>query len=117
MKGSRAGGVPCWLITKAVEAELSTFLEQYADKILVDGRRAIVRNGYLPERTEQTGIGDVEVPRLATQHAKQTPSPVIPSAKWLIAVSSTCSPYLSKVRHNRRAWAARRSRFGQGHPH
>lgn len=49
------------LIAKAVEAELSTFLEQYADKTLEDGRRAVVRNGYLPERTVQTGIGDVEV--------------------------------------------------------
>ncbi|SHF81683.1 hypothetical protein SAMN02745148_03599, partial [Modicisalibacter ilicicola DSM 19980] len=47
------------LIAKAVEAELSTFLEQYADKTLEDGRRAVVRNGYLPERTVQTGIGDV----------------------------------------------------------
>src|SRR5690554_3551889 len=40
---------------------LSTFLEQYADKTLEDGRRAVVRNGYLPERTVQTGIGDVEI--------------------------------------------------------
>jgi len=39
------------LIAKAVEAELNTFLEQYADKTLPDGRRAAVRNGYLPERT------------------------------------------------------------------
>ncbi|MCL7930099.1 IS256 family transposase, partial [Halomonas sp. ATCHA] len=36
------------LITKAVEAELAMFLEQYADKTLDDGRRAVVRNGYLP---------------------------------------------------------------------
>ena len=50
-----------YLIAKAVEAELSTFLEQYADKTLEDGRRVVVRNGYLPERTVQTGIGDVEI--------------------------------------------------------
>ncbi len=37
------------LIAKAVEAELSTFLEQYADKTLEDGRRVVVRNGYLPD--------------------------------------------------------------------
>jgi transposase-like protein len=42
-------------------AELSTFLELYANKTLEDGRRAVVRNGYLPERTVQTGIGDVEI--------------------------------------------------------
>ncbi len=49
------------LIAKAVEAELATFLAQYADTTLEDGRQAVVRNGYLPERTVQTGIGDVTV--------------------------------------------------------
>lgn len=37
------------LIVKAVEAELTTFLEQFADKTLEDGRRAVVHNGYLPD--------------------------------------------------------------------
>ncbi|MBB3143615.1 IS256 family transposase [Halomonas organivorans] len=49
------------LIAKAVEAELATFLAQYADTTLADGRQAVVRNGHLPERTVQTGIGDVTV--------------------------------------------------------
>jgi transposase-like protein len=49
------------LIAKAVEAELAGFLEAYADQRLEDGRRAVVRNGSLPERTVQTGIGDVAV--------------------------------------------------------
>ena len=49
------------LIAKAVEAELATFLAQYANTTLEDGRQAVVRNGYLPERTVQTGIGDVTV--------------------------------------------------------
>ncbi len=49
------------LITQAVEAELQTLLEKYADVRLLDGRQAVVRNGYLPARTVQTGIGDVEV--------------------------------------------------------
>jgi putative transposase len=49
------------LIAKAVEAELAAFLEGYADHRLEDGRRAVVRNGYLPRRTVQTGVGDVEV--------------------------------------------------------
>jgi putative transposase len=38
------------LIAKAVEAELAGFLEAYADHRLDDGRRSVVRNGYLPER-------------------------------------------------------------------
>src|SRR5690625_5513502 len=49
------------LIARAVEAELNTFLEQYADHRTDQGHQTVVRNGYLPARTIQTGIGDVEV--------------------------------------------------------
>jgi transposase-like protein len=49
------------LIAQAVEAELTGFLDGFAKQRLQDGRRAVVRNGYLPERTVQTGIGEVEV--------------------------------------------------------
>lgn len=51
------------LIAKAVEAKLATFPGpvQYAGPTLADGRQAVVRNGYVPERTVQTGIGDVTV--------------------------------------------------------
>ncbi len=49
------------LIAQAVVAELQALLEQHAQLRLPDGRQAIVRNGYLPERTIQTGIGDVEI--------------------------------------------------------
>jgi hypothetical protein len=28
---------------------------------MVDGKQAIIRNGFLPERILQTGVGDVEV--------------------------------------------------------
>lgn len=49
------------LMAGAIEAELQTFLEQYADVRLQDGRRSVVRNGYLPTRNVQTAIGDLEV--------------------------------------------------------
>lgn len=49
------------LIMHAVEAELEVMLSEYAGLTLLDGRQAVVRNGYLPERTIQTGIGDVVV--------------------------------------------------------
>jgi transposase-like protein len=49
------------LISQAVEAELQNLLDKYADVSLADGRSVVVRNGYLPQRTVQTGIGDVEV--------------------------------------------------------
>ena len=48
------------LISQAVELELSHLLKQHEDKKLDDGRQAVVRNGYLPARTLQTGIGDVD---------------------------------------------------------
>ena len=49
------------LISQAVEAELQALLDQHANTRLIDGRQAVVRNGHLPERTVQTGIGDVEI--------------------------------------------------------
>lgn len=49
------------LIAHAVETELESLLKQYADVKTPDGRRAVVRNGRLPKRTIQTGVGDVEV--------------------------------------------------------
>lgn len=49
------------LIRKAVEAELSEMLSAYSEVRLLDGRPAVVRNGYLPARQIQTGIGEVEV--------------------------------------------------------
>jgi len=49
------------LIRKAVEAELSEMLTAYSEIRLLDGRAAVVRNGYLPSRQIQTGIGEIEV--------------------------------------------------------
>ena len=49
------------LIAQAVEAELAMMLMKHRDNKLPDGRPAVVRNGYLPERTIQTGLGDVDI--------------------------------------------------------
>lgn len=46
------------LIASAVEAELATMLAPFAEFRLEDGRQAVVRNGFLPERSIQTGIGE-----------------------------------------------------------
>lgn len=48
------------LIQEAVEAELESFLEHFRGQ-RQDGRQAVVRNGYLPEREIQTGIGPIPV--------------------------------------------------------
>jgi putative transposase len=53
------------LINRAVQAELTEFLGQYQDVVDDQGRRSVVRNGYLPARQIMTGIGpvDIEVPK------------------------------------------------------
>ena len=49
------------LIRRAVEAELKTFLDEHECERDEEGRRAVVRNGYQPEREVLTGIGPVRV--------------------------------------------------------
>ncbi len=48
------------LLTQAISAEVAEMLDRYAH-LTVNDRQAIVRNGYLPERTIQTGLGDIAV--------------------------------------------------------
>ena len=48
------------LLAKAIESELADLLTQYSEH-LVDGNQAVVRNGHLPERRIQTGVGDIAV--------------------------------------------------------
>ena len=47
------------LLAQAVEAEVAALLSCHADKLTEDGRRRLVRHGYLPEREIMTGIGPV----------------------------------------------------------
>lgn len=49
------------LIKAAVEAELEEFMLEFKGEKLENGYSAVVRNGYLPERVLQTGIGSVTV--------------------------------------------------------
>lgn len=49
------------LLAQAVEAEVAEFLGKYRGEQDKTGRTRMVRNGYLPARTIQTGIGDVPV--------------------------------------------------------
>ena len=49
------------LLAQAIEEEVQAFLVQHSDIRDHSGRRQVIRNGYLPERTIQTGIGDIAV--------------------------------------------------------
>jgi putative transposase len=48
------------LLAKAIESEIDELLITYSDN-LINGKKAIVRNGYQPERTLQTGLGNISV--------------------------------------------------------
>jgi transposase-like protein len=66
------------LLAQAVEAEVAAFLAQHVDQVTADGHRRVVRNGYLPERTIQTGIGPVPVrqPRVRDRGATPGAAPI-----------------------------------------
>ena len=49
------------LIYQAVEGELQELLARHTERRLCDGRAGVVRNGYLPARELQTGLGPVTV--------------------------------------------------------
>jgi len=77
------------LIEQAVEAELQALLEQHSDRRTADGKAGVVRNGYLPERKLQTGVGPVTV-RIPKVRAK-TGDPVM-------FRSALVPPYVRKTR-------------------
>jgi transposase-like protein len=54
------------LLKAAIESEVREFLAQYSDHRIESAKPRFVRNGYLPERDIQTGIGSVsvQVPRI-----------------------------------------------------
>jgi putative transposase len=60
------------LLQQAVEAEVAEFITQHRELKDEGERQRVVRNGYQPERTIQTGIGDVPVkqPRVRDRGGK-----------------------------------------------
>src|SRR5271165_4449800 len=49
------------VIQEAIEAELAELMESLGNVKTIHGRRAVVRNGYLPEREVLTGAGPIVV--------------------------------------------------------
>lgn len=67
------------MLQVAIEEEVQNFILLYQDKKIENGNNMVVRNGYLPERNIQTGIGPVavKVPRIrdrGEENIKFTPS-------------------------------------------
>ena len=46
------------MLAEAIEAEVAAWIDAHAHLKDEAGRQQVVRNGHLPERTIQTGIGD-----------------------------------------------------------
>ena len=49
------------MLQKAIKAEVTDYLESFAERQTESGRKAVVRSGYHPERAIQTGLGPVTV--------------------------------------------------------
>jgi transposase-like protein len=63
-------------LKEALEAEVEEFLVQYREARDSQGRQRVVRNGYLPKREVQTGIGAIEaqVPRVRDREPGESPA-------------------------------------------
>jgi len=59
------------MLAAALEAEVAVYVEAFAEERDERGRRLVVRNGFLPQRSIHTGIGPVAVrqPRIEDRQA------------------------------------------------
>lgn len=77
------------LIEQAVETELQELLVAHAGRLLADGRAGVVRNGYLPEREIQTGLGPITV---------RIPKVRVKTGESVTFHSALVPPYVRKTR-------------------
>jgi transposase-like protein len=79
------------MLAQAVEAEVAAWIDAHAHLTDDAGRRQVVRNGHLPERTIQTGIGGVEVKQPRVRDRR-------PADQREAFTSAVLPPYLRKSR-------------------
>ena len=81
------------LLVEALEVEIENFLSQYADLKNNQGLVRVARNGYLPEREIQTGIGPVavKVPRIRDRQPEN-------ESERIRFTSSILPPYLRRTK-------------------
>jgi putative transposase len=79
------------MLKAALEAEVDSFLARFEEVRDASGKRMVTRNGYMPERTIQTGLGDIPVkaPRVADRQTNGT------KIKF---TSSILPPYLKRTK-------------------
>ena len=81
------------LLAAALESEVEAFLAAYGDIRDEHGHRAVVRNGHLPEREVQTGIGAVPVKQPRVRVRRTADGDELPKF-----TSKILPPYLRKSR-------------------
>lgn len=79
------------ILSEALETEIEIFIEEHKELRDTQGRQRVIRNGYLPEREIQTGLGQVkvQVPRARDRE---------PEADPIRFTSSILPPYLRRTR-------------------
>ena len=78
-------------LAQAIEAEVAAWIDDHAHLKDDQGRRQVVRNGHLPERPIQTGIGAVEVQQPRVRDRR-------PAGQREAFTSAILPPYLRKTR-------------------
>jgi putative transposase len=79
------------LLAQAIEAEVAAWIDDHAHLKDDQGRRQVIRNGHLPERAIQTGIGAVEVQQPRVRDRR-------PADQREAFTSAILPPYLRKTR-------------------
>src|SRR4051794_33041518 len=79
------------LLAQAIEAEVASWIDDHSHLVDDRGRRQVVRNGHLPGRAIQTGIGAVEVQQPRVRDRR-------PADRREGFASSILPPYLRKTR-------------------
>jgi len=81
------------MLATAIEAEVEEYIQEFAELREENGRRLVVRNGYMPEREIQTPIGRIEVrkPRVNDKRIDEEGNRIRFS-------SSILPPYLRKTK-------------------
>jgi putative transposase len=79
------------MLTQAIEAEVAEWIERHSSSTDGNGRRQVVRNGYLPKRSITTGLGPMEV-RQPRVHDRRPADEAEPFSSKILP------PYLRKTK-------------------
>jgi putative transposase len=79
------------MLAQAIEAEAASWIDAHAQLVDGPGRRQVVRNGHLPERAIQTGLGEIPVKQPRVQDRR-------PPGRREKFTPAVLPPYLRRTR-------------------